>query len=155
MDNESSPLRDAMGDWGRRKLIGMGNRIIVWDKPKIECVRVVLCGVVELVVCHGSTRRDHRSEVKGGEELWSVGRLFLEENRTDGARSSFYCGGRSWVSRWLDRFVRHDDVWAWWVVMTSKWLFGVGGGWLDDCLMKFLEGLGESSVQLRRPFIYE
>ena len=36
-----------MGDRVSRKLIGMGNRIIVWDKPNIECA---CCGVRHGVV---------------------------------------------------------------------------------------------------------
>lgn len=64
-----------MGDRGRRKLIGMGNRIIVWDKPKIGYVRVVC-----VVVC--STRRNHGVAKGGG--------LFLEENRSVGGRSGLY-----------------------------------------------------------------
>lgn len=53
-----------MGDRGRRKLIGMGNRIIVWDKPKIECTWLS-CALLLFVVCD---KRDDRI-VKGGGEL--------------------------------------------------------------------------------------
>lgn len=38
----ASRFLSVMGDRVSRKLIGMGNRIIVWDKPNIECA---CCGV--------------------------------------------------------------------------------------------------------------
>lgn len=50
----TTPFLSVMCDWGGHKLIGMGNRIIVWDKPKIVCASYATrwwwCRWLEVVV---------------------------------------------------------------------------------------------------------